>query len=144
MDHSAERAAAERAAIEAIYRETRFRMERPWRPRPVEFVIITAFATTGEVWPEERNQAQDAALEQCLRQRGLEPHRITGYSPRTGHAEPGWAAPLSLESARQLGRDFHQHAIYYIDAHDELWIVECAGEQPPVAIGRFTERVDQI
>lgn len=132
----------DRATIEAIYRETRFRMERPWQPGPEGFAIITAYATTGQVWPEERNRAQDAALERCLRERGLEPHRVTGYSPRTGHAEPGWAAPLSLDSARHLGRDFHQHAVYYVDEHDELWIVECAGVQPPIAVGRFTERVD--
>ncbi len=135
---------AERAGIEAIYRETRFRMEHPWQPRPEKFAIITAYATTGEVWPEERNQAQDAALEQSLRERGLTPHRITGYSPRTGHTEPGWAAPLPLESARQVGREFHQHAIYYVDEHDELWIVECAGAQPPIPIGRFTEQVDRV
>ncbi len=133
----------ERGAIEAIYRETRFRLERPWHPWPGAFAIISAYATTGEVWPAERNRAQDAALERCLRERGLEPHRITGYSPRTGHAEPGWGVALPLEAARQLGRDFHQHAIYYVDDQDELWIVECEAGRPPVAIGRFAPRCDQ-
>jgi hypothetical protein len=135
---------AERGEIEAVYRETRFQMERPWSARPREFAIITAYATTGEVWPEERNRAQDAALERCLREQGLEPHRITGYSPRTGHAEPGWGVPLPLATARQLGRDFHQHAIYHVDEPDQLWIVECAGERPPIPIGRFAERVDGV
>ncbi|MFN6107568.1 MAG: DUF3293 domain-containing protein [Planctomycetaceae bacterium] len=136
------RDSGESEAIEAIYRETRFRMERPWPSWPQAFAIISAYATSGEVWPEERNQAQDAGLERCLRERGLEPHRITGYSPRTGHAEPGWGAALPLEAARQIGRDFHQHAIYYVDAQDELWIVECETGRPSVPIGQFAPRCD--
>ncbi len=132
----------ESETIEAIYRETRFRIERPCPVRCGAFAILSAYATTGEVWPEERNRAQDAVLERCLRERGLEPWRITGYSPRTGHAEPGWGAPLPLAAARQLGHDFHQHAIYYVDEQDELWIVECETGQAPLPIGRFTPRCD--
>lgn len=132
----------EHAAIEAIYRETRFRLQRPGHPGPGGFAIISAYATTGEVWPDERNQAQDAALERCLRERGLEPWRITGYSPRTGHAEPGWGVPLPLAAAQQLGRDFHQHAIYYVDEQDELWLVECQPGRAPIPIGRFVPRCD--
>lgn len=133
----------ESGSMEAIYRETRFRMERTWHPGPGGFAILSACATTGEVWPDERNRAQDAALERCLRERGLEPHRITGYSPRTGHAEPGWGVALPLETARQVGRDFHQHAIYFVDDQDELWIVECATGRAPVPIGAFALRCDR-
>lgn len=130
--------------MEAIYRQTRFRMEQPWTPRPASFAIITAYATTGEVWPDERNQAQDRALERSLRQLGPIPHRITGYSPATGHAEPGWGVGLPLTAAQHVGREFHQHAIYYVDERDELWIVYCDTDTAAVPIGPATPRFDPI
>ena len=35
---------------------------------PASFVIINAWATTGETWSDERNQAADEALRQALQQ----------------------------------------------------------------------------
>ena len=72
-----------------IYHETRFRLPRPVASWPAHFGLITGYATTGEIWPEERNQKANAKLEQQLSASGCWMTPVTGYSPTTGHAEPG-------------------------------------------------------
>ena len=50
------------------YFETRFRTPDVVAEWPREFVILSAYQTTGEQWPQERNFAADRELEQCLRE----------------------------------------------------------------------------
>ena len=84
------------ADIHPAYFNVHFRGPWPDRIQPYEFAIITAYATTGETWSEERNRAADLELESELRATGSCMRRITGYDPDTGHAEPGWAIPVSV------------------------------------------------
>ena len=106
------------------YFETHFRCDDPAGDWPAEFVIITAYATTGEDWPEEKNREADKRLEADLRRQGLWVRRVTGYSPATGHAEPGWATNLPLAEACDVGRDYLQDAIYHITG-DVLSVTRC-------------------
>ena len=62
--------------IPEYYRTTRFRIDSP-TDFPLEFVILTAHATTGQVWTDEQNQNADQRLEAELRALGHEPQRIT-------------------------------------------------------------------
>lgn len=122
------------------YFETRFRVAALPASWPGSFVIITACATTGEQWSQEHNASADARLAAELRQADRHPLRITGYSPRTGHAEPGWAVPICVSAGCALGRAFRQDAIYWVE-DDALWVVLCAhGER--ALVGAFRERVD--
>jgi hypothetical protein len=72
---------------------------------PEQFAIITAYATTGEVWTDQQNEAADQALEAELRATGRWMRRITGYSPppATPHREPGWAVAMDWQDACDLG-----------------------------------------
>jgi type I restriction system adenine methylase HsdM len=122
------------------YAETHFQRHEPWEDGPDEFSIITAYATTGEKWIQSRNEDADRELEAVLHGRSPWVRRITGYAPSTGHAEPGWAVPLSLEEACDIGQAFKQDAIYLVK-NDTLFVSHCDSRRKPVEIGPFSARV---
>jgi N-formylglutamate deformylase len=122
------------------YFQIAFRTEGPVPQWPERFVIITAYATTGESWSEERNIEADQRLHAELRRRGCTPLRITGYDPQSGHAEPGWAVDLPMDEALTVGRDFLQDSIFAV-LGDALLVGRCNGPWQQEAIGGFRERV---
>ena len=124
-----------------VYFETRFLKELHFQDWPPEFVIITAYATTGEDWTPERNRDADRQLEERLEALRCWRLRLTGYSSKTGHAEPGWAAALPLDAACDLGVHFHQDAIYHV-LSDVLSVTYCDHRRKLIRIGVFRERVD--
>ena len=103
---------------------------------PAEFVILTAYATTGQTWLPEQNAAADGDLAAWCDASGLRRRRITGYSISTGHAEPGWAVELDFSTACRLGVHFRQHACYLVQA-DQLWIIACADPARRSYVGSF-------
>jgi hypothetical protein len=122
-----------------VYFSVRFRAP-PSVTWPERFVIVTAWATTGECWTDAENHAADARLVARLRELGTAPIRVTGYAPQTGHAEPGWAIALDPDAALCLGRSFRQHAIYAVDG-DALQVVRCEDART-APVGSFRDRVD--
>lgn len=131
--------------------ETRFRLEDEGQRDELladidegSWAILTAFATTGEQWTDEENEQADRSLYADLQTRGItQIYRITGYNPSSGHAEPGWAFPMDLTMAMQLGEMFKQDALYLVvDA--SLFLHGCtAGEaRLPVSLGFFRDRLD--
>lgn len=122
------------------YLETRFRQEKTILDWPEEFAIITAFATTGETWTVEQNESADLALEGELQASGQWHLRLTGYSPTTGHAEPGWAVEMPLSDACDLGLRYLQDAIYFVSG-DELRVILCDEPREHLLIGSFRERL---
>ena len=125
-----------------IYAKTRFRGGISQTDRPDTFAILTAFATTGEVWSEERNRDANAKLQRTLESISCWMIDATGYSPEDGHAEPGWAADIPLEIALQIGREFLQDAIFWV-ADGELFVVGCAAGSQPWSLGGFEARLDR-
>jgi hypothetical protein len=127
-------------AIHSAYFRTYFREEAPISDWPVEFAIITAYATTGETWTVEENEMADRALEGELRKTGRWMRRLTGYSPTTGHAEAGWAVEMPWDEACDVGLRFKQDAIYTVNG-DELSVTLCDHRRDLVLVGAFRERV---
>jgi len=127
-------------SLRHAYRVTRFRDVEAGVHWPEAFVILTACATTGSIWTPEREAAADAALRADLVTRGVWHNRITGYHPETGHAEPGWAAELSVADGCALGRAYRQDAIYTVKG-DELRVVLCDEPQSAERVGGFRERL---
>jgi len=80
--------------MDPVYFETRVRTSQPVTDWPSEFVILSAFATTGESWTPHQNERADYHLASELRMRGGWFVRIFGYSPKSGHSEPSWDLPL--------------------------------------------------
>ena len=128
-------------AIPPFYKATRFRVAND-AALPHRFAIITAYATTGELWTDEENQRADRRLQKRFERAGMAHTRITGYSPASGHAEPGWAVAMDFEDACSLGRQFKQDAIYWVD-DDRLYVSYCDARQAKVPVrALFSERVD--
>jgi hypothetical protein len=122
------------------YFETHFQLEGSDGNWPSEFAIVTAYNTTGEIWSSDRNSAAETDLTAEVAAMGVWRRRITGYSPSTSHAEPGWAIELSLDDARDLGLRYKQDAIYYVTG-DELWVTFCDGRRQLVRVGSFADRL---
>lgn len=123
------------------YFAVRFRPEASQIDWPTHFVILTAYATTGERWDAAREEAADAALRDTLQALGVWHTRLTGYAPETGHAEPGWAAALPFEAGCDLGLRFAQDAIYVV-AGDALGVTYCDARRSVVPVGAFRARLD--
>ncbi|CAH9018923.1 DUF3293 domain-containing protein [Candidatus Nitrosacidococcus sp. I8] len=123
-----------------VYSETHFKTPFYITNWANEFAIITAYATTGEIWTKERNNRADKNLWSELQKQSDWIKRVTGYSPTSGHAEPGWAAEISFDIACNMGQLFYQDAIYYVE-NDQLYISFCDHRRFKVLIGDFRSRV---
>ena len=124
-----------------VYSTVRFRWEIAEQSMPEQFVIVTAYATTGENWTDMRNAAANERLRCELEQRGIWMRAVTGYSPSDGHAEPGWAVELGETEALALGRAFLQDAIFVV-RRGELFVRSCAEDGEERSLGQFSGRVD--
>ena len=125
------------------YFETHFRTDSPVDSWPDQFAIITGFATTGESWSDDRNHSADQRLLAQLTSAGHQPIRITGFSPLTHHSEPSWAIPMNWPAACDLGLEFLQDAVYWVDK-DSLFITYCDHRRALVRVGSFRSRLHQI
>ena len=127
-----------------VYFDTRFRSEGDEAPEwPEEFVILSAHATTGDPWSEDKKAAADEALYEELVLRELRVERLTGYDPNSEHAWAGYAVVLPLDEAHRLGRLFRQIAIFHV-LGDRLSVTPREGEPRIVPIGRFRERLEVV
>lgn len=126
--------------LHPAYFETQFAVGDPAVEFPHEFAIITAYATTGEAWTDLENESADRELEAVLRRTCSLIGRITGFSPTTGHAEPGWAAQMTWQDACDLGILFRQDAIYVVKG-DNLFVTFCDSRRQLVDVGAFRERL---
>ncbi len=130
----------ENNVLHPAYFAIAFRTEAPVAAWPASFIILTAYATTGETWSPERNTEADQRLHAELLRRGCIPIRITGFDPVTQHAEPGWAVELPQAEALEMGRCYLQDAIFHV-VGDELSVCSCAPEGRCAAVGSFTDRL---
>ena len=122
------------------YFETHFRAEAEDHVWPDEFAIVTAWATTGECWTDEKNWQEDRALEAELRKHDVWLTRLTGFSPRTGYSEPGWAVALPFEVVCDIGKTFKQVAIFYVH-FDKLGVSFCDHRRSLLEFGQFSNRL---
>ena len=121
-----------------IYLETRFKCDGENDPTfdeleslPDEFAIITAYATTGEHWSDAKNNEADKQLKTYLNSQFSCVKRITGYSPSTGHAEPGWLVNCSFAQGCDIGLFFKQDAIYWGES-GQLFVSYCGFQRSKV------------
>jgi hypothetical protein len=128
-------------AARSWYFDVRFRPDTPVTAWPAEFVLVTGYATTGEEWPEERNIAANAQLHAELVAMGRWHVGVTGYSPATGHAEPGFAVEMTAADGEAVGRRYAQDAIYVVRG-DALSVRYCADGREEDVEGGWLARVE--
>lgn len=126
--------------LNPLYFETHFECSAMCEDWPVNFAIITAYATTGESWPEKINQAADQQMEADLVKRNIWMKRLTGFSPITGHRELGWAVDLDSSIACDIGLQYSQDAIYYVSG-DTLSVSYCDSRRSLREVGGFRVRL---
>jgi hypothetical protein len=121
-----------------IYLETRFKRDLENDPKfdkfetfPDQFAIITAYATTGEEWSDMKNSQEDERLKAYLQSRFSCVKRITGYSPSSGHSEPGWLVNCSFDEGCDVGLSFKQDAIYWHESGN-LYVSYCGPQRSKV------------
>ena len=124
-----------------VYFDTRFKLGLPLADLPDSFAIITAHATTGEVWTAEDNNTASETLRAELASSGQLIGTITGYSPMTQHAEQGYAAALEFEEACKIGARFKQDAIFYVSS-GTLFVSHCDDRRSLQPITQFSKRID--
>lgn len=129
--------------MSAEYFDVHFEHLADWSDCPKQFCTVTGYATTGETWSDEKNQAADLALEAELRSRKIWMRRLTGFSPITGHREPGWAVALDLTQACDLGMKYKQDAIYHVNG-DALSVSFCDARRALVPVGAFQPRLHLV
>lgn len=128
--------------MERSYSETRFIASEDivWPP---EFVILSAYATTGEHWTARENERADSALWRFLKEKGGWLARVICASQSASLKEPCWAFQMTFEAACELGMTYRQEALYYVKG-DELFVSYCDERKALRRIGRFRERVDKF
>jgi len=123
------------------YHETRFAPKEPPPPHwPKAFAVITACNPLGQGLDEDADRAATVRLRKAISRLGLKRHRVTGVSADQKHREAGFAVwGCDLPSAVQLGREFAQNAIYWVE-DGRLDVVSCSnGERQHV--GLWSERL---
>ncbi|MCG8602943.1 MAG: DUF3293 domain-containing protein [Verrucomicrobiales bacterium] len=115
-----------------FYRRTWFRLERAI---PLSsFAIMTPDNPDGEVVSPETNEKRCREFEEDLQSRGVSAIRLEAGSKDFTHRESSYAIDVSLLEAIELGRDFQQVAIFWIES-GELLLVDCeTTEQERVAL----------
>ena len=96
--------------------------------KPDDFWVITAYNPKGKPADPGDNIAADARLLAGIESRKITPFRVTGLSPDESHAEPGWGLPCDEATAIELGRRYHQQAVYHFTG-EYIDLVDCKTRQ---------------
>lgn len=127
--------------LHPAYFDTHFRDSELPETWPDSFAIITAYQPTGTIWDQPTNELADKRLKEYLECEKLPHWRLTGFSPKTGHAEPGWAVSAEFFQACEIGLKFEQHAIYFVE-NGTLFISLCSvAFRNLESVGSFMERL---
>jgi hypothetical protein len=92
--------------------------------KPDDFWVITAHNPEGRPADPGDNIAADAQLISDIDALEITPFRIIGLSPDETHAEPGWGFPCDEATALEIGRRYHQQAVYHFTA-GRIDLVDC-------------------
>lgn len=125
--------------ILSAYLETIFiAKEAPEGGWPRQFAVLTACnpCSSGE---RKDDAAATVRLRKRLSRSGHKRYRITGSSPDWNHQEVSFAAwNLSLDEAMEIGREFQQNAIFWID-EGRIEVVSCENGERKF-VGMWGER----
>jgi len=123
--------------MNAAYQQTVFQVIP--EQLPDSFCVITAWNPDGECDHPDANRLRDLELAKKIDSLALSKTRIAGMSPDESHGEPGWGVACSLDEGLELGREFQQEGIYFVD-NDELNLIDCS-DGSSKSLSSFSSRV---
>ncbi|MCL1113440.1 MULTISPECIES: DUF3293 domain-containing protein [Shewanella] len=108
------------------------------------FAIITAHNPSGLLLSPSQNRLLDRQLQSKIQQYNSPYRALVGAAPDLSHMEKSWAVFIDKEQALELGREFNQHAIYYVK-QGMLSLVACNDAiMPEVDMGVFNHRLHLV
>ena len=125
---------------ETAYDQAHFQLDSPPMDLPVGFGIVTACNPMGVTVEASVNEDLDRDLGLSLLRRGIPHFRVTGGSRDMSHAEPGYGCAVDLERIVELGRQWNQEAVFWVQG-DQLFLVSCDGSKHEEPLGSFRERL---
>jgi hypothetical protein len=119
------------------YRTTVFVVDNEaWGPldqsggRLANFAVITAWNPEGQIQSRDTNDRLDQQLTRKLESIASAKVRADGCSPDLKHREPGWAVGIPREQAVEIGREFGQIAVFWVE-NDTLFLLPCIDKSHP-------------
>ncbi|WOT05673.1 DUF3293 domain-containing protein [Shewanella youngdeokensis] len=109
----------------------------------ISFAIITAHNPKGQVLNTCQNRLLDRKLQQEILKLSRPYRSIVGVSHDRLHMEKSWAVWTDKASAIELGCQFNQYAIYYVEA-DKLHLIPCLLTEHETSLGTFSSRVNVV
>jgi hypothetical protein len=106
----------------------------------LNFAIISAQNPAGKLKNLHLNLCLDKRLEGCLQQARIPFRAVTGASADLSFQEKSWIVFCDKAQALQLGRDFQQNAIYWVE-QNKLYLVPVLYQHTEEYLGLFDRRV---
>ncbi|MGX9460862.1 DUF3293 domain-containing protein [Shewanella sp. A14] len=108
------------------------------------FAIVTAHNPCGSLLSPSQNRLLDRQLQSKIQQYNRPYRSLIGAAPDLSHMEKSWAIFIDKEQALELGREFNQHAIYYVNK-GLLSLVGCVDSMlGEVDMGMFNHRLHLV
>ena len=108
------------------------------------FAIITAYNPLGCLLTPSQNRLLDRELQLKILQYQSPYRCLMGVAPDLSHVEKSWAIFIDKNQAIELGREFKQHAIYYVN-QGLLSLVACFDQhKSEVQMGAFNQRLSLV
>jgi hypothetical protein len=105
------------------------------------FAIVTAHNPRGSILSPSQNRLLDRQLQSKIQQYNRPYRALIGAAADLSHMEKSWAVFIDKEQAVELGREFNQHAIYYVN-RGLLSLIACFDTiKPEVEMGTFNQRL---
>ncbi|UJF21792.1 DUF3293 domain-containing protein [Shewanella sp. OMA3-2] len=105
------------------------------------FAIITAYNPLGCLLTPSQNRLLDRELQLKILQYQSPYRSLMGIAPDFSHVEKSWAVFIDKNQAVELGREFKQHAIYYVN-QGLLSLVACFDQhKDEIQLGAFNQRL---
>jgi hypothetical protein len=98
--------------------------------RLANFAVITAWNPEGKSQSREMNDLLDQQLTRRLESFASPKVRADGCSPDFKHREPGWAVGVPKEQAVEIGREYGQVAMFWVE-DDTLFLLPCIDKSHP-------------
>ena len=109
----------------------------------LSFAIITACNPNGKILSQSQNRLRDKALLCSIENLHCPYRAVIGAAKDMSHFEKSWAVFTEKQQAIQLGAQFVQNAIYYVN-QGELTLVPVLMKAEEECLGKFQQHTNVV